>query len=74
MSRRYARAIASTTVGDTVVDAFIVIRTDEVPHAEVSTKGFTKIPAHLSDDDVKGIYHVACFYDVRDDRIERRVN
>jgi hypothetical protein len=72
--RRYARAVASITVAETAVDSWLVIRTDEVAHAEVLAKGFIEIPAHLSDDEVKGIYHVACIYDVRDDRTRRMVN
>jgi hypothetical protein len=72
--RRYARQIGSVTVGDAGgVEAWIVVKTDEVPHLEIMSKGFEEVPHNLSDNDVKERYGVAVIYTVNDDRMRTKV-
>ena len=73
-NRRYALRLGSVSIGNASVDAWMVIVTDEVPHAEVLARGFQEIPQELSDDEVRARYGVKQIYVVRDDRRTKVVN
>lgn len=48
-SRPCAKRLGTVTVGDSFVDGWIVIRTDEVARHEVLAKGFEAVPDDLTD-------------------------
>jgi hypothetical protein len=73
--RRYACRIGSMAAGDAAgVKTWIVVKTDELPHLELMTKGFEKVLHTLSEVEMKERYSVGVIYTVNEDRTRKQVN
>lgn len=60
--KRYATIIGRTGVHRSMVDIWIVVRTDGLAEAELLGRGFIVVPAELTDDEVRARYGVATIY------------
>jgi hypothetical protein len=74
LKRRYACRIGSVGIIREMIDVWMVITTDEVPHEEVLAAGFDEVPADLSDEEVKARFGVTEIYEVTDSRRRAVVN
>ena len=66
--RRYARRVGSVGILNEMIDVWMVIATDEVPHEEILAAGFEEVPAHVSDEELKAQYGVKAIYELTDSR------
>ena len=74
ITRRYVKQLGSVGIGSAAAVAYIVIRTDEVPHHEVIARGFDEVPTDLTDDEVKAKYGVTTIAVVTNEQIREKVN